>query len=848
MFHSNIELMPAKACKERMFGIAFVCLLTVLLLAGCAGQGKQKIQDFSLMASQITAEADGAEMLSQVVKDGFGKTLKTADEKTQQNRIYIICDDESAAELGYVVSTWDENAFAILYRESDLYLIAPTAKGIGRAAVYFSRNCVDEDGAILLSEGDYYADSGTKVKDAVYIGDTSIEEYTITYSDKELLPVCRELQYYISQTGGGYLPVEKTAAGPGISLILDAEMEQGTRSLTVEDGQVILTASDEETLYTNVYLFLNTYFGWIKTGTDQAHISNTASVIRVPKQVAAASEPWMEEREAIVTLWNVNKTRGFYLNTETSLKSNVIDYSEDQLYEYVKMLKYCGFTGVQVTDMCTVWAGVGGYETAHAKIRMLAEAAHSLDMHFTLWVWGAEFSDFGWVDPDAVYTYEEQGYSSARENPDVVATFEKYYDIYAQLADCCDRVIGHYYDPGRLGNSEDIAYFAKMLRDKFRMVNPDIDFGVSCWVDAYDKNVLARELAPDVTFYEGGHHSNEEDYTTFRSQISQLGTRLGTWAWNTCEMEIDQLAQMNFNMDIIRSVYHTARKYDTIAKPTYWSEMDSYHVLNVFSLYCAGQMLIDPDVPSEELYQGISVAAVGPEYAEDFAGMLSLIQDARSGHSWDTYFWSNDNYIVKSGDYPAQDILNRCNKYIPILQEMIRSEVESYTLPLPISLQDLLSMMLPHLQQIQSYAKFRIALDELEEAYAQGTPAEQLEERLYEISAPIPSYDCIIGAWGQIEARAQFELVTDFCRETGLEIPRHPELAAERRQFILRQLISYQRNSENAYVSYFPYYQYGLAFGGDETYRLVEELVQEGLLTMDENSGVYLSNWEDYVY
>ena len=74
-------------------------------------------------------------------------------------------------------------------------------------------------------------------------------------------------------------------------------------------------------------------------------------------------------------------------------------------------------------------------------------------MKFTLWVWGAEFSDFGWVDTEAEYTYAEQGYSCARENPGVVATFEKYYDIYAQMADCCDRVIGHYYDPGNLNNA-----------------------------------------------------------------------------------------------------------------------------------------------------------------------------------------------------------------------------------------------------------------------------------------------------------------------------------------------------------------------------------------------------------
>lgn len=834
---------------KKKIGAALLCLLAVWVFSGCAGDGGARIQEFRLLEGTAPSEADGGELFARAVEEYFSKRPKSVSDSTEQRRIHIVCEEASAAELGYTFSEWGDNAFALLCRNTDLYLLSPTAKGIGRAATYFVKNCVGEDGTVLLSEGEYYGDLGAYVKQEVFVGDRPIEDYTIACADKSLRGVCREVQYYISQTGGGYLPIEDNPSGPAIRLEIDETLAgTGAHSLNVEDGLIVLAAADEEGLYDAVYLFLDTYLGWIKTGTEQAHISNTASVIRVPELTAEEAQPWIEEREAIVTLWNVNKTRGFYLNTDTSLKNNVIDFSEDQLYEYVKMLKYCGFTGVQVTDMCTAWAGVGGYDAAHAKIRMMSEAAHSLDMHFTLWVWGAEFSEFGWVDPDAVYTYADAGYPSARENPDVVATFEKYYDIYAQLADCCDRVIGHYYDPGNLDNTEDIAFFAKMLRDKFRAVNPDIDFGISCWVDVYDKNVFVRELGTDVTLYESGHHDDEGDYHTFRSQVRDLGVRMGTWAWNTCEMEIDQLAQMNFNMDIIRSVYQTARKYDGIAKPSYWSEMDSYHVLNVFSLYCAGHLLIDPDMPSEELYDEIAAAAVGPGYADDFAGMLSLIQDARSGHSWDTYFWSNESYVLLSGDYPAEDILERCRVYIPILQEMIDSGAESYTLPLPISLRELLSMMLSHLRQIQGYAEFRLAFAEVENAYAQGTGAQELAKRLYEIAEPIPPYDCIIGAWGQVEARAQFEMVAAFCRETGLEVPRYPQLCEQRKQFILGQMINFQKSSRGPYLVYDPFYQYGVAFDREETVRLVEELVQSGLLIRQEDGGVYLSNWRDYTY
>lgn len=828
-------------------GIWVFGILVLLLSAGCGKNNGTKIWDYAPVEEDAQEEGTG-EIFAQAVEEYFGKKTETVQNGEAAHGLHIVCDEAAAENLGCHLREWDSNAFALLEKEEDLYLISPTQKGAERAVAYFIRSYVRNDGTVVFPQGGYYMDPGTRVKDEVYVGEVPMGEYTIVCSDASLEPVCRELQYYISQTGGGLLPVQKEASGPAVFLAVDEELEAGKYKIVVEDGTITLTASDADTLYNTVYLFLDTYLGWIKTGTDEAHISNGASVIRVPACVSTAPEPWIEEREAIVVLWNVNFTRGFKLNENVSLQNNIIDFSEDQLYEYVKMLKYCGFTGVQATDMCSAWAGTGGYETVHEKIRTLADAAHSLDMKFTLWVWGAEFSDAGWVDPEVPGNFYGRGYANAYEDPELWEVFDKYYSIYAQLADCCDRVIGHYYDPGNLYTAEDIAFYGNMLKEKFLAVNPDIDFGISCWVDRYDKSVLAAALGTDVTFYECGHHDAESEYVPFRTEISKLGVRLGTWAWNTCEMEIDQLAQMNFNLDIIRSVYQTARNYDSIAKPEYWSEMDSYHLLNVFSLYCAGQMLIDPDVPSETLYDGIATAAVGPEYAEAFGEMLSIIQDARSGSSWDTYFWSNENYILKSPEYPAEKILRRCDEAIPILREMIDSGLESYTLPLPISLQDLLSMMLPHLLQIRDYAEFRMELADLEEAYDQGIPPEDLAERLYEIAKPIPEYNCIMGSWGQIEARTQYEMITAFCGKTGMEIPRYTEFQEERKQYILKQLICYQRESTEPWNWAEPYYQWGLAYGPEETARLVEELVQEGRLERLEDGSVRLKDWENYRY
>lgn len=844
--------------KKKIHKLLFCAVGMLFIVTGCGKQEEVpadipvtvpdesfKLQNCKVLDAGDTTTAENVAFLISEASAEHGMEMEKGNEIGART-ICLITENESAQKLGYSFAEWNENGFVVLNEENIVYILSPTDSGIKRATTYFLKEMIASDGSILLEDGEKYVDLGKRIKGEIFIGETSIEQYQIVYNNEEALPACRELRYHIQQTCNDVLNVAPAegATGPVLKVFLDESLSI-QKNISIEDGQVCISAKDLNALSDAVYLFTDTYLGWIKAGGDEATISSKTTDIHVPANMVT-KDAWIEEREAIICLWNVNYTRGAYLDSDISLKNNIIDFSEEQLYDYVKMLKYCGFTGIQVTEMCSTWAGVGDYEIAHEKIRILAEAAHSLDMKFTLWVWGSEFADCAWVDNTVTYDCTEEGF--AHQNPEVVETFEKYYSIYAELADCCDRVIGHYYDPGNLHNAEDIAFFAKMLKDKFHAINPDIDFGISCWVDIYDKQVFIDTLGTDITLYESGYHANEEDYVTFREEVRDLGCRMGTWAWNTCEMEIDQLAQMNFNMEIIRSVYQTARNYDDIMKPTYWSEMDSYHILNVFSLYCSAQMLVDPDKDSSELFEEISVAAVGPKYAEDFMQMLSIIQDARSGYSWDTYFWSSENYILKSDSYQAEQILQRCNYYIPVLEEMIAEGIEAYELPLPISLNDLLQMMLPHMVQIRDFAEFRVALAELEESYAQGGDMTEITAKLHEISDPIKEYTCIIGAWGQIEARAQYEMIEEFCAKTGIEVPQDPVFHERRKQYILAQTTSYQRGMNEPYEVAEPYYQLGLAYGPEETNELVEELVQEGLLIPTENGSVYLADWESYIY
>lgn len=832
--------------RKRMKGSGMVFLLCVLTIVccSCGRQTGAKLSDYRIYRVE---GSDGLEMtgfLTDLAKQEAGIRLKnTADAETCW--MSLLSAEGSANEYGYTVEGMEPGGFTIVREGNHLFLLARTDAGLKRACRYLFGSLVDGGGELLLADGQVYADTGRDLKEAVYIGNVSIGEYRILYGDKGAEPVCEELRDYIYRTSGDLLTVADLGSGEGarITLALDRGLPEGTGRTVIENGEVSIAGWDEDALRQEMYLFVNSYLGWMYAGEERERISSAARTVFVPDEVRTATEPWIEEREATVTLWNVNFTRGVYLSEAASLRNNILDYTEEQIYEYVKMLKYCGFTGVQATDMCSAWAGTDGSEATHEKIRMMADAAHSLGMKFTLWVWAANFDGFSWVDSTVSYRPGDSGL--IHDNPDMVAVFEKYYSVYAQLADCCDRVIAHFYDPGMLSASEDVAYFANMLRNKFLSVNPNIDFGVSCWVDAFDKGVFVREMGNDITLYEGVFRDNVDDYIEFRQTVAGLDTRLGVWAWNTCEMEIDQLAQMNFNIDIIRETYQTARKYDEIYKPTYWSEMDSYHILNAFSLYCAGHMLQDPDMDGEALYAALSEAVAGQEYAASFAEMLRLIQDARSGSTWDTYWWSKDSYLLKSDTYPAESILERCGIYIPVLREMIDKKIESRGFPFPIPLEEVLRMMLPHLEQIEEYAGFRVELAQLEEDWRQGSSVEVVSEKLKEIAEPIPCYNCVIGVWGQVEARAQREMVLAFCQQTGAEVPIYPEWDRLRKQYICAQLVTDQRGKEEPVRAGAPYYQYGVAFG-EETERLVTELVEEGQLIREDDGTVYLADWENY--
>lgn len=558
--------------------------------------------------------------------------------------------------------------------------------------------------------------------------------------------------------------------------------------------------------------------------------------------------PWIKEREATICTWKIDYNRGYIGNMSTSLLVDFACMSDRQLADYAQMLKTCGFTGAQVTDMVTAWRASGSWESVHDRYKVFANELHKLGMKFTLWVWAANFTGHGWVDDTVAYVGADPSQPAWRDTR-VWATFNKYYDIYADMAPYTDRVIAHFFDPGELRDTESILVFTRLLADKFRAVNPSVKIGIDTWgapadyptqlVEAGMQDVMLMELPFLPTWRGAGKRA------AFREGVKALGVELGSWGWYTCDYEIDQLATMTVNNRVISHVFNQTREQgDHIMTPTYWSELDSYHLLNFFSMYAAGHLMMNPDAdPDRLLRESAELMADDPQDAKRLLFVLEVIRDARSGDRWETYWHAEPGFVLTHADYAP--ILPRAEKAIENLAYLITRPEPQGAMSFPLTRQSLYRLMMPHLQQILKFAKLRVALDEVK-ATAAGTDKEELQRRVNGLDLDIPEYNCIIGLWGQNEARVGYSLVDAFCRENGLVTP---EISGTTKHNYKRRLVDFfrvcQRGRGEPLWFDSTFYEGGLAFGGDLCAELTEELADEGVLIRREDGRMALADWQD---
>lgn len=555
------------------------------------------------------------------------------------------------------------------------------------------------------------------------------------------------------------------------------------------------------------------------------------------------SNPWIKERETILCGWKPDYNRGRINNMNMNLSVDWYSFSNRQIKEYARMLKACGFTGVQITDDCSHWCWYNNYEPCHDKMKVLAQALREEGMKVTLWVWAAEFVGYGWVDHTVRYTAKNGG--KAYDDPEVFATFNKYYDIYAEFAPYVDRLILHFFDPGELTDIYDIVHFAKLIEGKFRAVNPDIEMGIDTWSCPSDYPKQLIEAGLEGYMLMEVHDWSREKRRAYREGVKKLGSKLGVWSWYLADMEIDQSAWMVVNAKVEKDVYNRVRREgDDIMVPEYWSEMDSYHVMNMFSLYCAGHLLINPDDDPDRLVHDIAYKVYGEKYGKIVETALQVIQDARSGSTWEEYWWT---YPPKFEPiYDPKDIVKRASESLAEMKTVAADKNITTDFPLPITPSLLAELTLPHLEQIMHYAQFLVDLEGLEKMLRDGASKEALYNELDRIWMPIRDYNTIIGVWGQRESRVQTMIVADFCKRAGIEHPRKAlfDYTMKKRYYEYYVAVCKLAGRDTIWKGS---YEASLPFPSEED-RILRELEKDGLITIVDKDNIRINDYDAYIY
>jgi hypothetical protein len=565
-----------------------------------------------------------------------------------------------------------------------------------------------------------------------------------------------------------------------------------------------------------------------------------------------AQSPWIAHREWALAPWDPNFARGMFHNPNADKRLNVYLYGDDQIANYVAMFDEFGFNGCQLLESCNGFHDHGSPEAFQSVLQKYARAAHAQGEEVTDWVWAAQFDGYGWVDP--AVTYHAQKGMTAYDDPKVRATFEKYYDLYAALAPDVDRLIAHFFDPGSLSR-EDVFSCLGLLRDKFRARNPRIKLAVDFWAVANgDQGKAAADYMQELadhgfgdallletslpSFWPAGQRE------ALHEAAKRRGLQLGVWGWYTTEMETDQMPTMHVNAHLLSRFYRQIKDgVDRIQPLTYWSEMEAYHLNDIFTMYAAAQLLWNPERDPDQILREIADGIYGARNGEAVYRALKLIEDTRSGPTWDTYWWSRPGYRLGTAD-PASD-LRRADDAIAAFEAMTpdRAFVPKFRLPFPPA--TWIELTLPHLRQIRRFADFRLKMAAIRAEAKQGASKPRLTQLAQAAWRPVPEYNTWIGIWGQPEALEQEKMLGKLAHELGLALKAPGWVRFRDAGRLLETIQNRQRFS--ATPSEFKLAEGGsLRWSVEKTRDLMQLLADNGEVEKAADGGYRLVDWDEY--
>lgn len=510
-----------------------------------------------------------------------------------------------------------------------------------------------------------------------------------------------------------------------------------------------------------------------------------------------SESPWIQKREWTLCCWSPELVRGVFNNPNADKRLNIWLYGDKQIDDYVDMFDWFGFSGVQLLETAAGYGVLGNCDAVQDRLKKFAVSAKNNGQDVTMWVWAAQFNDYGWRDNEVAYVPEKG--KTAYQDAKVRASFEKYYNGYAKLAPYADMLITHFYDPGQLKDRGDVFNYMQLLLNKFREKNPKIQLGVDFWASdsdsAYMKQLIDHGFSDALllessmpNLYPPGKRE------ALHEQARKQNLKMGVWGWHTAEIETDQNPNMHVNAKLLSHFYRQVKNEVHPIHPfSYWSEMEAYHLNNIFTMYAAGQLLWNPERDPDLILREIAEGIWGPVNGAEVLKAIQLIQDVRTGPTWDTYWvWLPTHRL---GTPDPKDDLHRANEAIAAFETMVTDTNYVAKIPLPFPPSTFIELILPHLRQIKQFADFRIKFAEIEMKAQNGVSKEELTRAVNDIWNPVREYSNWIGTFGPLETRTQEKMITEFSQKHNIEIKTPGWVRFRDANRILQALQNKQRKS-----------------------------------------------------
>jgi hypothetical protein len=196
---------------------------------------------------------------------------------------------------------------------------------------------------------------------------------------------------------------------------------------------------------------------------------------------------------------------------------------------------------------------------------------------------------------------------------------------------------------------------------------------------------------------------------------------------------------------------------------------------------------------------------------------------------------------------PEED-LRRADEALAALTKMKTDTMFVPKFPLPFPPETFVELILPHLEQIKQFARFRMDIAAIRQSARNGSSREELTKIVNATWKPIPELKTWIGTFGQPEATTQEAILMKLAKDLAIEAEPPAWLVYRDTDRLLQRIQAMQQGystpwsfkaNESTLRSEF-------LWPPEKAVNRVRKLIDDGLLEKVGKDTYRLSNWQGY--